>query len=518
MSFKSFRVRTKLLLGFALLALIVLVVSGLSLSSLGRSDERFVGYLDGVGLRERAANELSSAAAQRAIAARNLVLVTDERDRELEKTAVTQAHEAMQRHLSELKKLVAAEAGASDRERALVAAIDGVEAKYGPVALDIVAKALAGEHEAAIAKMNKECRPLLAALHQASDDYIAFEHQQAAAQVEAATHAYARDRLTLILVSVAALGVAIALGWLLADAVTRPLQSAVTLAESVAAGDLRSDIVVDRDDEMGQLLAALKRMNSGLVEMVGQVRLSADGIATASRQIASGNQDLSSRTEQQASALQQTTSSMQEMTSTVMQTAESSRQARDLAQSAADVAGRGGEVVQRVISTMGEISQSSRRIGDIIGTVDGIAFQTNILALNAAVEAARAGEQGRGFAVVAGEVRALAQRSAQAAREIKTLVGESVERVAAGSQLVGEAGETMTDIVSQVRHMTELMAGINASADAQSSGIGQVNQAVASIDQGTQQNAALVEQSAAAAQSLEQQAAGLLQVISQFKT
>jgi methyl-accepting chemotaxis protein-1 (serine sensor receptor) len=206
------------------------------------------------------------------------------------------------------------------------------------------------------------------------------------------------------------------------------------------------------------------------------------------------------------------------MTSTVQQTAESSRMASQLASAATEVAGRGGDVVQRVVTTMGEISDASRRIADIIGTIDGIAFQTNILALNAAVEAARAGEQGRGFAVVAGEVRALAQRSGQAAREIKSLIGASVERVEAGSQLVGEAGATMGDIVSQVRRMTDLMVEINASATEQSSGIGQVNQAVASIDQGTQQNAALVEESAAAAESLQHQASGLLDVIAQFKT
>jgi methyl-accepting chemotaxis protein len=400
----------------------------------------------------------------------------------------------------------------------LVAEMERVESQYGPVALAIVGMALQGRHDEAVAKMNAECRPLLAALLKATNDYIAYEGQQAALRAQQAQAAYGRDRLLMVAASVSALVAAVLLGWALSNAITRPLQRAVQLAEAVAAGDLSSDIVVDRADETGQLLAALKRMNDGLVEMVGRVRRSADSIATASREIASGNHDLSSRTERQASALQQTAASMQQMTSTVQQTAESSRQASQLASAATEVAGRGGDVVQRVVTTMGEISDSSRRIADIIGTIDGIAFQTNILALNAAVEAARAGEQGRGFAVVAGEVRALAQRSAAAAREIKSLIGASVERVEAGSQLVGEAGTTMGDIVGQVRRMTDLMAEINASANEQSSGIGQVNQSVASIDQGTQQNAALVEQSAAAAESLRQQAAGLLEVISQFKT
>ena len=518
MNLNQIRVKTKLMLGFGLLAAIVLLVSGIALSSLGRSDERFVAYLDTVGQREQVALDVRGAASRRAISARNLVLVTQEGDRALEKGDVFRAHEDMQKAVARLKKLVDEAPDAIDTDRSQVAEIVRLESLYGPVALDIVAKALDGRRDEAIVKMVAECRPLLASLLKATTEYVGYEKEQAKKRVETANAAYARDRLLLIGVCLAAVAAALGMGWLLAAAVTRPLNRAVQLAEAVAAGDLSSDIVVDRGDELGQLLAALKRMNGSLVGMIDKVRESADGIATASQQIASGNQDLSSRTEQQASALQQTASSMAQMTTTVQQTADSSRQATQLAQSAAEVAGRGGDVVQRVVNTMGEISESSRKIGDIISTIDGIAFQTNILALNAAVEAARAGEQGRGFAVVAGEVRTLAQRSAQAAREIKALVGASVERVAAGSQLVGEAGSTMNDVVSQVRRMNDLMSEINASANEQSSGIGQVNQSVAAIDQGTQQNAALVEQSAAAADSLQQQAAGLLGVISQFKT
>ncbi|WP_458232412.1 methyl-accepting chemotaxis protein [Roseateles sp. P5_E8] len=518
MNLKNLRLRSKLMLGFALLAAVVLLVSGLALNSLSRSNDRFADYLTSVGQRERLATDLRGFATRRAIAARNLVLVTEAADRDVEKAAVTKAHEDTQKSLGTLRAAMAKATDLAERDKAVFAEIERVEAQYGPVALAIVGMALDGKRDEAIAKMNKECRPLLAALLKATNEFINNEEEQGRERVLLAEQGYSSDRVVLLLVCAVAVAAAVLLGWTLSNAVTRPLARAVHLAEAVASGDLSSNIVIDSTDETGQLLTALKRMNDGLVDMVGRVRQSADSIATASQEIASGNHDLSSRTEQQASSLQQTAASMQQMTSIVQQTAESSRQASQLASAATEVAGRGGDVVQRVVTTMGEISDSSRKIADIIGTIDGIAFQTNILALNAAVEAARAGEQGRGFAVVAGEVRALAQRSAQAAREIKSLIGASVEKVAAGSQLVGEAGTTMGDIVSQVSRMTDLMAEINASANEQSSGIGQVNQSVASIDQGTQQNAALVEQSAAAAESLQQQAAGLLDVIAQFKT
>ena len=299
--------------------------------------------------------------------------------------------------------------------------------------------------------------------------------------------------------------------------ITAPLNEAVALADSIAAGDLTASVRNDRNDELGHLLKSLNVMAERLRTVVGQVRSGVESVSSASGQIATGNQDLSARTEQTAANLEETAASMEELTATVTQSADTARQANQLASTAAQAAEQGGQVVQRVVQSMGQITDSSRKIADIIGVIDSIAFQTNILALNAAVEAARAGEQGRGFAVVAGEVRSLAQRSAEAAKEIKQLITTSVENVQSGSQQVELAGQSMSEIVASVRRVSDLIGEITASSTEQRDGINQVNQAVTNLDQMTQQNAALVEESSAAALSMQEQAERLAEVVSVFK-
>ncbi|MFN4266048.1 MAG: methyl-accepting chemotaxis protein [Aquabacterium sp.] len=308
-----------------------------------------------------------------------------------------------------------------------------------------------------------------------------------------------------------------AFAWLITRSIVTPISQAVEVAQTVAAGDLRVKIDASGQDEVAQLLHSLQNMAHSLTQIVSQVRHSSDSIATGSTQIAMGNADLSQRTEEQASNLQQTAASMEQINVTVKQSADTARTANQLAHSASAAATKGGEVVSRVINTMDDITASSRKISEIIGVIDGIAFQTNILALNAAVESARAGEHGRGFAVVAGEVRSLAQRSAEAAREIKALISQSVDKVETGAQFVGEAGSTMEDIVSQVKRVADLIGEIGAATSEQTQGIDLVSNAVNQLDQVTQQNAALVEESAAAAESLKHQAAKLAEMVSVFK-
>ena len=339
---------------------------------------------------------------------------------------------------------------------------------------------------------------------------------QTAAGIDAAN---GNGRLLLLGLGLAMLGAGVAAAWSITRSITVPLSAANELAERVADGNLMrsGQGMVARSDEIGQLQTTLRRMRETLSQAIGSIRDSAESIGTASAEIASGNQDLSARTEKAASSLEQTASAMEELTGTVQQSAASAGQANSLAVSAASVAQRGGEVVAQVVHTMDEINASSRKIADIIGVIDGIAFQTNILALNAAVEAARAGEQGRGFAVVASEVRSLAGRSADAAKEIKGLIGSSVERVDAGSRLVAEAGKTMDELVGAVQRVKDIMGEITTATAEQSDGIAQVNIAIAQLDQVTQQNAALVEESTAAAESLREQAATLNGAVGTFQ-
>ncbi|WP_374437770.1 methyl-accepting chemotaxis protein [Inhella sp.] len=419
--------------------------------------------------------------------------------------------------ISEIQKGIET-AVSSERGKALMAEI--AERRKGYIAKrnQIFDQLKGGDLEGGQQKIDTEMLPAVQGYVKALEAFVAHQREQAQAATERAAADKAFAQTVLVLMLVVCLAVAFGAGWLITRSVTGPLQAARRNTEAIANGDLTLDVVAEGADELAEMLRSLEQMQRRLRGLVGEIRAGTDGINTASHEIASGSHDLSQRTEQAASNLQQTASSLEEITATARHAADSAAQANQLAGSAAQVARRGGSVVHQVVETMGAINDSSRRIADIIGTIDGIAFQTNILALNAAVEAARAGEQGRGFAVVAGEVRLLAQRSAEAAKEIKTLIGSSVERVEAGSKLVGEAGATMQEIVDSVQRVTDIIGEISAATSEQSSGIGHVNDAVTQLDQVTQQNAALVEQSAAAAESLSEQATRVAASVAVFRT
>ena len=374
-----------------------------------------------------------------------------------------------------------------------------------------------GNADEALKVLNSEYLPVMTS-YQASQRELVKMQEQRQIDVQNETEARRQANSVGILIGLAVVVTLIAVGttWLVRS-IREPLDSANALAARIAQGDLSSRISTQREDEFGQLLQSLATMNDSLARMVSQVRVSTDSIATASAEIAMGNNDLAHRTEQTSSNLQSTASSMDHLTGTVQQSADNARTASQLASSASSVAQRGGEVVAQVVGTMQQIDASSKKIADIIGVIDGIAFQTNILALNAAVEAARAGEQGRGFAVVASEVRALAGRSAEAAREIKGLIVTSVEKVESGTALVTSAGATMDEIVQSVRRVADVIGEITAAASEQSAGIADVNQSISNLDQMTQQNAALVEQSAAAAESLREQADRMKEAVSVFR-
>jgi len=415
--------------------------------------------------------------------------------------------------VEELAKLATAEDAAR-----VMASIKEAHVAYAEMSKKFVGLAQDEKTDEALTAYTKEVAPALTKFSRSISEMIEYDDGLFHRGMDESNAVYRQARA--ILAGICGLGLLLGafIAWRTARSITRPLRAAVDVAHKVAAGDLTSNLDSTSRDELGQLMAALSEMNESLTKIVREVRTGSDAISTGSKEIADGNADLSHRTEQQAASLEETASSMEELTSTVKQSAENARQANQLAAGASAVAVKGGEVVGQVVSTMSGISEASRKIADIIGVIDGIAFQTNILALNAAVEAARAGEQGRGFAVVATEVRTLAQRSAAAAKEIKTLIQDSVEKVESGSKLVDQAGRTMEEIVGAVKKVTDIMAEIASAAQEQSSGIEQVNQAVTQMDQVTQQNAALVEQAAAAAESMQEQVQGLARAMAVFRT
>ncbi|MDM5181219.1 methyl-accepting chemotaxis protein [Massilia sp. DJPM01] len=512
MKHTKYTIGTRLAFGFAVLLAMTLALAVIALNSLGSVQASLQGIVQGSMLRMEQLHRMAESVHVVARVARTLALLDDEATMERESAKIVKARDAYD---AACRSFTALAVSAADK--AFIAKLSALQDSVRPLNNQFIALARANQQAEATALLTARAAPATQAWQDALAAQIEEQQQQVDADAVTAQASYERARILTLGLSALALVIGAVLAWRVTRSITVPVNAAVLVAQAVAAGDLTGTIEGHDGDETGRLMLALKDMNDSLANIVGQVRTGTDSIATASGEIASGNLDLSSRTEQQASALEETASSLEEMTSTTRQNAENARQANVLAASASKVAHKGGAVVARVVETMSGINDASRKIVDIISVIDGIAFQTNILALNAAVEAARAGEQGRGFAVVASEVRNLAQRSAAAAKEIKVLIGDSVDKVDFGAKLVGEAGSTMTEIVASVQRVTDIMAEISCASAEQEAGIEQINQAISEMDSVTQQNAALVEEAAAAAASLQQQSANLVGVVSVFK-
>src|SRR5471032_2970455 len=518
MNLAKMKVGTRLGLGFALVLLFLVAVTTVGIFRMAQIQDRLDHVITVNNVVSRLVVDMRSNVGDRVTSLRILILMTDAGDMEPGMNRIKELAGKYADAQNKLSSQFATEASAE--EKALLATVKEQEA----IAMPAIAKAselwLANKAEEATKVLIKEIRPAQKKWMAALDQLGALEDKlNAQVQTDAAA-GFSAARSFMIILGVLAVAISVAAAYIITRGLLKQLGGepdyTASIAGSIANGDLSIAIDTDGNDK-DSLLSEMKEMRNSLVDIVGQVRSGTETIGTASREIAAGNIDLSSRTEMQASSLEKTASAMEELTSTVKQNADNAREANQLASAASDVAIKGGKVVSEVVHTMSSIDASAKKIVDIIGVIDGIAFQTNILALNAAVEAARAGEQGRGFAVVASEVRNLAQRSAGAAKEIKALIGDSVEKVDAGGKLVDKAGSTMDEVVASVARVTDIMADIMAAGQEQSSGIDQINQAIASMDEVTQQNAALVEEAAAAAASLQEQACSLENMVSTFQ-
>ncbi|MYM82225.1 HAMP domain-containing protein [Duganella sp. FT50W] len=513
MNISNLKIGTRLGAGFAVVLVLMALIAVTAISRINRINDATANIMEDRYVKVRLTKEIYDEVNVQARLLRNAVIGA--KDPAEVTSSLGRMEDSVQKNRERLDKFKSLISTSKGQE--VFAKLMEARAAYA-AARDKAAQMLRdGRAEAAGSFVLKELRPPQNAFLAALADMIKFQEslmQESGAQ--AASDGKTAILFTLVL-SMVALIASVVIGWLLTRSITRPVNQALQLAQTVAAGDLTAQVPTAAKDEIGQLLTALAAMNDSLKQIVGEVRTGTNEIATATTEVANGNMDLSARTEQQASALEETASSMEELTSTVRQNGDNARQANQLAQSAAEVALKGGDVVSQVVVTMDSINTSASKIVDIISVIDGIAFQTNILALNAAVEAARAGEQGRGFAVVASEVRNLAQRSASAAKEIKELISDSVNKVEAGNELVGSAGTTMGEVVDSVQRLASLIGEITAASREQEVGIEQINEAVTSMDTVTQQNAALVEEAAAATGALQDQAARLAQVVSVFK-